>query len=111
MNAIACRRANGTLRQETVTSRVCIDKCLSCIRQTKQPTVAKIKHGKGVSIASPPPDSAGCIWDSKSTSFVPTKYTPVAYDSITKQSFNVQLVSGKDPWYLGTLLTKGCNRN
>ena len=81
-----------------------------CLVSDKQnnPQLRKLS-GTGVSSASPPPDSAGCIWDSKSTSFVPTKYTPVAYDSSGTQSFNVQLVSGKDPWYLGTLLTKGCN--
>jgi len=81
-----------------------------CLVSDKQnnPQLRKLSD-TDVSGASPPPNSAGCIWDSKSASFVPTKYTPVTYGSISKQSFNVQLVSGKDPWYLGTLLTKGCN--
>ena len=72
-----------------------------CLVSDKQnnPQLRKLS-GKDVSGGSPPPNSAGCIWDSKSSNFVPAKYTPVAYDSITKQSFNVQLVSGKDPWYL-----------
>ena len=61
--------------------------------------------------ASAPPDSVGCIWHSSNSQFMPTAYISVPYDAKgSSESFKVKLMSGKDPWYLGTLLTKGCNR-
>lgn len=91
--------------------------CLVSDKQSNTNTFLRKLYGESMGKkasaidAAPPPDSAGCIWDSSNQKFMPTTYISVPYNSATIDSgkFQVELMSGKDPWYLATLLTKGCN--
>lgn len=98
---------------DTTTGQCQVRKALAniCLVSDKENDNTNFRANRLLFAASPPPESAGCIWDSSRKTFVPTTYVPVPYDSKdeTTRSFQVKLISGKDPWYLATLLTQGCN--
>ena len=57
-----------------------------------------------------PGSTSGCEWDKDAEAFAVGSYKAIPYDSKTPSTYDIsiKLMSKSDPYYLGTLLTKGC---
>ena len=80
------------------------------LKQALTSMCAAVESANPLSAAvNPDKADAGCDWDPVTKSFTLGQYKVIPEDSIEKVTqFEVQVMSKKDPYYLGTKMTNGC---